>query len=54
LYALAIAAQRIKDTVEYERCAQFLRDSSETAFQQLTAESHSLEGGVGDSPPEVR
>ena len=54
LYALAIAAQRIGDTVEYERCAQFLRDSSETAFQQLTAESPSPDRGVGDSPPEVR
>ena len=54
LYALAIAAERIGDTVEYERCAQFLRDSSETAFQQLTAESVDLDGGVGDSPPEVR
>ena len=54
LYALAVAAQRIGDTVEYQRCAQFLRDSSETAFQQLTAESATLDDGVGDSPPEVR
>ena len=54
LYALALAAQRIGDTVEYERCAQFLRDSSETAYEQLTAESATLDGGVGDSPAEVR
>jgi hypothetical protein len=40
--------------VEYERCAQFLRDSSETAFQQLTSGSPSLDGGAGDSPSEVR
>ena len=35
LYALSVAAGRILDTVEQERCAQFLRDSSETAYQQL-------------------
>jgi hypothetical protein len=36
LYALALAAQRIEDTAEYERCSQFLRDSSATAYQELT------------------
>lgn len=37
LWALTVAAERIGDTVEYERCAQFLRDSSETAYTELTA-----------------
>jgi hypothetical protein len=37
LWALTVAAQRIGDTVEYERCAQFLRDSSETAYAALSA-----------------
>jgi len=54
LYALALAAQRIGDTVEFERCAQFLRDSSETAYQQLTTESATLDGGVGDTHDEIR
>lgn len=35
LWALSVAAGRIADTVEQERCAQFLRDSSETGYQQL-------------------
>ncbi|HYP45397.1 MAG TPA: DUF3151 domain-containing protein [Propionibacteriaceae bacterium] len=38
LWALTEAAGRIGDTVEQERCAQFLRDSSETAYAQLAAE----------------
>ena len=37
LYALTVAAGRIGDTVEEERCGQFLRDSSETAYQELTS-----------------
>jgi Protein of unknown function (DUF3151) len=37
LHALAVAAERIGDTVEQQRCAQFLRDSSETAATVLTA-----------------
>ena len=37
LYALTVAAGRIDDTVEEERCAQFLRDSSETAYRELTS-----------------
>ena len=37
LWALAVAAGRIGDTIEQERCAQFLRDSSETGYQELTA-----------------
>lgn len=39
LYALAVAAGRIGDTVEQDRCAQFLRDSSESAYSALTAGS---------------
>jgi len=39
LHALAVAAERIGDTVEQERCAQFLRDSSESAYSVLTAGS---------------
>ena len=35
LWALAVAAGRIGDTVEQERCAQFLRDSSETGYAEL-------------------
>ncbi len=37
LWALAVAAQRIGETDEYERCAQFLRDSSGTAYDALNA-----------------
>ncbi|GAA2091725.1 DUF3151 domain-containing protein [Microlunatus panaciterrae] len=36
LWALTRAAERIGDTVEQQRCAQFLRDSSETAYAELT------------------
>ncbi|WP_296138084.1 DUF3151 domain-containing protein [uncultured Tessaracoccus sp.] len=35
LWALSVAAGRIGESEEEERCAQFLRDSSETAFQVL-------------------
>lgn len=35
LWALAVASERIGDAVEAQRCAQFLRDSSETAWQEL-------------------
>jgi Protein of unknown function (DUF3151) len=35
LWALSVAAQRIGDDVEYVRCTQFLRDSSETAYLEL-------------------
>ncbi len=35
LWALSVAAGRIGDEVEQERCAQFLRDSSETAYTAL-------------------
>lgn len=35
LWALAVASERIGDTAEADRCAQFLRDSSETAWTTL-------------------
>jgi len=35
LWALSVAAGRIGETEEQERCAQFLRDSSETAYAEL-------------------
>lgn len=35
LWALSVAAGRIGDDDEAQRCAQFLRDSSETAFRAL-------------------
>lgn len=35
LWALSVAAGRIGETEEQERCAQFLRDSSEEAYQAL-------------------
>lgn len=35
LWALSVAAGRIGETDEQQRCAQFLRDSSETAWQEL-------------------
>ena len=39
LWALSVAAGRIGDTVEQERCAQFLRDSSATAYDELSGSS---------------
>lgn len=39
LWALAEAAGRIGETAEQERCAQFLRDSSEAAFLALSPET---------------
>ncbi len=35
LWALSVAAGRIDDDVEQERCSQFLRDSSEAAYRAL-------------------
>ena len=35
LWALSVAAGRFGETVEEERCAQFLRDSSATAYEVL-------------------
>ncbi|WP_375424753.1 DUF3151 domain-containing protein [uncultured Friedmanniella sp.] len=42
LWALAMAAMRIGETEEYERCAQLLRDSSETGYASLAAGSVGL------------
>lgn len=36
LWALTVAAGRIGDAGEQERCAQFLQDSSETGYAELT------------------
>ncbi|MEL4358595.1 MULTISPECIES: DUF3151 domain-containing protein [unclassified Luteococcus] len=36
LWALSVAAGRIGETDEADRCAQFLRDSSEEAYQVLS------------------
>ncbi len=36
LWALAVAAHRIGEESEAKRCAQFLRDSSFTAYDELT------------------
>ena len=46
--------QRIGDTVEHERCRQFLRDSSETGYTELTRESSEATVDAGDTPEEVR
>ena len=35
LWALSVAAGRFGEAVEEERCAQFLRDSSATAYEVL-------------------
>ncbi|WP_375433140.1 DUF3151 domain-containing protein [uncultured Friedmanniella sp.] len=37
LWALALAAERIGESEEYERCAQLLRDSSEEGYAFLNA-----------------
>lgn len=37
LWALSVAADRLGETEEAQRCAQFLRDSSEEAWQALTS-----------------
>jgi hypothetical protein len=39
LWSLARAARRIGDDGEYDRCAQFLRDSTETGYRALTSAS---------------
>jgi Protein of unknown function (DUF3151) len=54
LYALALAAERIGDTVEYERCTQFLRDSSLTGYAVLTGESKAAGRSPDDTPEQVR
>ena len=40
LAALALAAERIGETPEAERCREFLRDSSATAYDVLLAGAH--------------
>jgi hypothetical protein len=35
LWALAVAAERIRESEEQQRCAQFLRDSSEAGYTAL-------------------
>ena len=42
VWALALAAERIGEAPEYERCAQLLRDSSESGYAHLTAVSAAL------------
>lgn len=39
LWALSLAAGRIGETEESQRCAQFLRDSSEEAFEVLSEQA---------------
>ncbi len=41
LAALSIAAGRVGETEEQQRCSQFLRDSSESAYQALLVEPRS-------------
>lgn len=41
LHALGVAAGRIGETPEADRCAQFLRDCSETAYVRLVEEGTS-------------
>lgn len=36
LWALTVAAKRIGDEAEFERCAQFTRDCSETGYAELS------------------
>jgi hypothetical protein len=50
LFALAMAAERIGDDEEHERCAQLLRDSSETGFVELTGQYSALADHEGDTP----
>ncbi len=38
LWALSVAAGRIDDDVERDRCAQFLRESSESAYAALSGQ----------------
>jgi Protein of unknown function (DUF3151) len=54
LYALAVAADRIGEAAEHERCLQFLRDSSATAYAELARGSEVPQSSPGDRPREVR
>lgn len=44
LALLALAAQAIGEEAEWQRCAQFLRDSSPTAYDELLGEEPVSEG----------
>lgn len=56
LWALAVAAHRIGEEEEYDRCAQFLRDSSQAAYDVLSGERPVARGtgssGVGEGTDE--
>jgi len=54
LFALAVAAERIGDAAEHQRCLQFLRDSSAAAYAELTRQSQVADISSGDTPQEVR
>lgn len=54
LHALAVASERIGDAAEQERCTQFLRDSSETAYLTLTGQSPGSTPVGRDTPDELR
>jgi len=54
LWALALAAERIGEAAEHERCAQFLRDSSETGYATLSAASAALRPRQRDTQPGLR
>ena len=54
LHALAVAAGRIGETEEEQRCAQFLRDSTESGYRALTAPDGVSGTHSGDSGSEVR
>lgn len=54
LYALSVAAGRIGETEEEQRCAQFLRDSTESGYHALTGSDGGSGTRPGDSAGEVR
>jgi len=54
LHALALAADRIGESAERERCIDFLRDSSMTGYEELTRQSQVLNNSPGDAPEPVR
>ena len=49
VHALAQAAARIEENEEAKRCAQFLRDSSETAHQVLAGDGTHHDGDAADT-----
>ncbi|MGA4506281.1 DUF3151 domain-containing protein [Propionibacteriaceae bacterium G1746] len=48
LWALTLASERIGDVDEADRCAQFLRDSSEEAYQELSQDDLRREHADGE------